>query len=118
VAAPHREVGQQAITIKLDDALDDRVGAQGGERTRGRFDEPLSGGGERGGRRLRVGDDGADFPGDQVRPERGRAGTLEVMILAPAPSLVFVVGLPAGLMVCVGVVGVIAWVLIGRISRS
>jgi hypothetical protein len=40
------------------------------------------------------------------------------MLLAPAPSLVFVVGLPAGLMVCVGVVGVIAWVLIGRISRG
>jgi hypothetical protein len=40
------------------------------------------------------------------------------MLLAPAPSLVYVVGLPAGLMVCVGVIGAVAWVLIGRISRG
>ncbi len=40
------------------------------------------------------------------------------MLLAPAPSLVYVVGLPAGLMVCVGLIGAVAWVLIGRISRG
>jgi hypothetical protein len=57
-------------------------------------------------------------PGGGVWSGARRAGTLEVMVLAPAPSLVFVVGLPAGLMVCVGVVGFIAWVLIGRISRG
>ncbi|MGH7723214.1 MAG: hypothetical protein ACRENL_10370 [Candidatus Dormibacteria bacterium] len=40
------------------------------------------------------------------------------MLLTPAPSLVFVVGLPAALMVCVGALGVAAWVLLGRISRG
>jgi hypothetical protein len=40
------------------------------------------------------------------------------MLLAPAPSLVFVLGLPAGLMICVGILGGAAWVLLGKISRG
>ena len=40
------------------------------------------------------------------------------MLLTPAPSLVFVIGLPAGLMICVGVVGGAAWMLLGRINRG
>ena len=49
---------------------------------------------------------------------RTRAGTLEVMLLAPAPSLVFVIGLPAGLLISVIALGGAAWVLLGRISRG
>jgi hypothetical protein len=40
------------------------------------------------------------------------------MLLAPAPSLAFVIGIPAGLMVVVGLLGVASWVVLGRISRS
>lgn len=57
-------------------------------------------------------------PAPTAWPRERPAGTLEGMLLAPAPSLVYVVGLPAGLMVCVGVIGAVAWVLIGRISRG
>jgi hypothetical protein len=40
------------------------------------------------------------------------------MLLTPAPSLAYVIGLPAGLLLAVVAVGVGAWVLIGRISRG
>jgi hypothetical protein len=40
------------------------------------------------------------------------------MLLTPAPSLVYVIGLPAGLMICVGVVAGAAFVLLGRIGRG
>jgi hypothetical protein len=40
------------------------------------------------------------------------------MLAAPAPDLVYVVGLPAALMVVVAVLGVVAFVLIGRINRG
>ena len=40
------------------------------------------------------------------------------MLLTPAPSLLYVIGIPAGLMVCVGVFGVAVWMLLGRISRG
>ncbi len=40
------------------------------------------------------------------------------MLLAPAPSLIYVLGIPAGLMVVVGVFGVAAWMVLGRIHRS
>ena len=40
------------------------------------------------------------------------------MLATPAPSLVFVIGLPAGLMLCVGVVAGAAFMLLGRIGRS
>jgi hypothetical protein len=40
------------------------------------------------------------------------------MLLTPAPSLVFVVGLPAALLIAVCALGAAAWVLIGRINRS
>jgi len=40
------------------------------------------------------------------------------MLLTPAPSLAFVLGVPAGLMVCVGLIGGATWALLGRISRG
>jgi hypothetical protein len=40
------------------------------------------------------------------------------MLLAPAPSLTFVLGIPAGLMVVVGLFGYAAWTVLGRISRG
>jgi hypothetical protein len=40
------------------------------------------------------------------------------MLLTPAPDLVYVVGLPAGLLLCAAGLGVVLWVLIGRISRG
>jgi hypothetical protein len=40
------------------------------------------------------------------------------MLLTPAPSLIYVLGIPAGLMVVVVVFGVAAWMLIGRIHRG
>jgi hypothetical protein len=40
------------------------------------------------------------------------------MLLAPAPSLAFVLGLPAGLLACVLLLGGATWVLLGRISRG
>ncbi len=40
------------------------------------------------------------------------------MLLTPAPSLIYVIGIPAGLMVVVGVFGVGAWMLLGRIHRG
>ena len=40
------------------------------------------------------------------------------MLLTPAPDLVFVIGLPAGLMVVVGALCLAVYTLIGRISRS
>jgi hypothetical protein len=40
------------------------------------------------------------------------------MLLAPAPSLVFVIGLPAALLISVIALGGAAWVLLGRISRG
>jgi hypothetical protein len=45
-------------------------------------------------------------------------GTLRVMLLTAAPSLAYVIGLPAGLLLAVVAVGVGAWALIGRISRG
>jgi hypothetical protein len=51
-------------------------------------------------------------------PPPRAAGTLGVMVLAPAPSLTYVLGLPAGLMVVVGLVGFAAWAVLGRISRG
>jgi hypothetical protein len=43
---------------------------------------------------------------------------LAAMLLTPAPDLVFVVGLPAGLMVVVGGFAFALYTLIGRISRG
>jgi hypothetical protein len=43
---------------------------------------------------------------------------LAAMILSPAPSLAFVIGLPAGLMLVVGAVSFAAYTLIGRIGRG
>jgi hypothetical protein len=40
------------------------------------------------------------------------------MLLTAAPSLAYVIGLPAGLLLAVVAVGTGAWVLIGRISRG
>lgn len=40
------------------------------------------------------------------------------MLLAPAPSLAFVIGLPVALMIAAGVVGAAAWLVLGRISRT
>jgi hypothetical protein len=40
------------------------------------------------------------------------------MLLTPAPSLIYVIGVPAGLMVVVVVFGVAAWMVLGRIHRS
>ncbi len=45
-------------------------------------------------------------------------GRLRVMLLTAAPSLTYVIGLPAGLLLAVVAVGVGAWALIGRISRG
>ena len=43
---------------------------------------------------------------------------LAVMLLTNAPSLLYVLGLPAGLMICVGVVGGAAFMLLGRGRRG
>jgi hypothetical protein len=40
------------------------------------------------------------------------------MLLTAAPGLVYVVGIPAGLLLSATVLGVVLWVLIGRISRG
>ena len=40
------------------------------------------------------------------------------MLLTPAPSLIYVIGVPAGLLVVVVVFGVAAWMVLGRIHRS
>lgn len=40
------------------------------------------------------------------------------MVLTAPPSLVFVIGLPAGLLVCVLVFGGATWMLLGRIRRG
>jgi hypothetical protein len=40
------------------------------------------------------------------------------MLLTPAPSLVYVIALPAGLLAGVVAFGVVAWMLLGRIHRS
>ena len=45
-------------------------------------------------------------------------GRLRVMLLTAAPSLAYVIGLPAALLLAVVAVGVGAWALIGRISRG
>ncbi len=43
---------------------------------------------------------------------------LAVMLLTDAPSLLYVIGLPAALMVFVGVVGGAAFMLLGRGRRG
>ena len=40
------------------------------------------------------------------------------MVLTAAPDLPFVIGLPAGLMLLVGILGVATYTLIGRIRRG
>jgi hypothetical protein len=40
------------------------------------------------------------------------------MLLTPAPSLLYVIGLPAGLLICVLVVVGAAFMLLGRNRRS
>jgi hypothetical protein len=40
------------------------------------------------------------------------------MLLTPAPSLIYVIAIPAGLLACVVGFGVVAWMLLGRIHRS
>lgn len=50
------------------------------------------------------------------RPPAGY--TLRHMLLAPAPSLTFVLGLPAGLLIFVVILGGAFWMLLGRISRG
>jgi hypothetical protein len=40
------------------------------------------------------------------------------MLLSPAPSLLFVIGLPAGLMAVVGGVAIGIWMLLGRMHRG
>jgi hypothetical protein len=56
--------------------------------------------------------------GTNAGPGVACPGTLRVMLLTPGPSLAYVIGLPAGLLLAVVAVGVGAWVLIGRISRG
>jgi hypothetical protein len=41
-----------------------------------------------------------------------------VMLLTAAPGLVYVVGIPAGLLLGAAALGVVLWMLIGRISRG
>lgn len=40
------------------------------------------------------------------------------MLLAPAPSLVFVLGLPVLLMLGAGVAGAAVWIALGRFHRT
>ncbi len=40
------------------------------------------------------------------------------MLLTPAPNLIYVIGIPAGLLIVVMVFGVAAWMALGRIHRS
>jgi hypothetical protein len=40
------------------------------------------------------------------------------MLLTAAPSLVYVIGVPAGLLACGIVFGVATWMLLGRIHRG
>lgn len=40
------------------------------------------------------------------------------MILAPAPSLTYVIGLPAGLLLCVCALGAATFVVLGKIGRG
>jgi hypothetical protein len=40
------------------------------------------------------------------------------MLLTPAPSLLFVIGVPAGLMVVVGGMVIAIWMLLGRTNRG
>ncbi len=40
------------------------------------------------------------------------------MLLTPAPSLLYVIGLPAGLMAVVGAFGIGIWMLLGRTHRG
>ncbi len=51
-------------------------------------------------------------------PTKHTLGTLAVMLLTPAPSLVYVIGIPAGFMAVVGAFGVGVWMLLGRIHRG
>ncbi|HSP65388.1 MAG TPA: hypothetical protein VLO10_04275 [Candidatus Deferrimicrobium sp.] len=39
------------------------------------------------------------------------------MLLTPAPSLVFVIGIPAGLLLVVMMLGLAMWMALGRIHR-
>jgi hypothetical protein len=40
------------------------------------------------------------------------------MLLTPAPSLIFVIALPAGLLACGIAFGLVTWMLLGRIHRG
>ncbi len=51
-------------------------------------------------------------------PSGHALGTLALMLLTPAPSLIYVIGIPAGFMVIVGVFGFGVWMLLGRIHRG
>ncbi len=50
--------------------------------------------------------------------KRHHAGYTRGVILTAAPSLVFVIGVPAALLVIAGVVGGAAWMVLGRIQRG
>jgi hypothetical protein len=40
------------------------------------------------------------------------------MLLSPAPDLAYVIGLPAGLLIAVVLLGAATWVVLGRIRPS
>jgi hypothetical protein len=46
------------------------------------------------------------------------SGYTRGMLLTPAPSLLYVIGVPAGLMVVVGGMIIGIWVLLGRMHRG